>query len=81
MAIRAGLTPFIGREHEVELLQERWERAKQGSGQVVLLSGEPGIGKSRLVQEFKEQVCARGGDPHRVSLLTLSPEQRLLSHH
>ena len=60
VAIRAGLTPFIGREHEVELLQERWERAKQGSGQVVLLSGEPGIGKSRLVQECKERFAHAG---------------------
>ena len=60
VAIRAGLTPFIGREHEVELLQERWERAKQGSGQVVLLSGEPGIGKSRLVQECKERFAHEG---------------------
>ena len=56
VAIRAGLTPLIGREHEVGLLRERWERAKQGEGQVVLLSGEAGIGKSRLVQELKEQV-------------------------
>ncbi len=38
-AVRAGLTPLIGREHEVGLLQERWEQAKQGAGQVVLLSG------------------------------------------
>jgi class 3 adenylate cyclase len=60
VAISAGLTPFIGREHEVELLQERWERAKQGSGQVVLLSGEPGIGKSRLVQECKERFAHEG---------------------
>src|SRR5262245_8238918 len=60
VAINAGLTPFIGREHEVELLQERWERAKQGSGQVVLLSGEPRIGKSRLVQECKERFAHEG---------------------
>ncbi|HEV8712676.1 MAG TPA: adenylate/guanylate cyclase domain-containing protein [Candidatus Binatia bacterium] len=56
VAVRTGLTPLIGREHEVGLLQERWERAKQGDGQAVLLSGEAGIGKSRLVQELKEHV-------------------------
>jgi len=60
VTVRAGLTPLIGREHEVGLLQERWERAKQGAGQVVLLNGEPGIGKSRLVQALKEQVMAEG---------------------
>jgi predicted ATPase/class 3 adenylate cyclase len=60
VAVRTGLTPLVGREHEVELLQERWQRAKQGEGQVVLLSGEPGIGKSRLVQELKEQLAYEG---------------------
>ncbi len=60
VAFRSGLTPLIGREHEVELLQERWQRAQQSEGQVVLLSGEPGIGKSRLVQELKEQLAHEG---------------------
>jgi class 3 adenylate cyclase len=59
-AVQKGLTPLVGREHEVGLLQERWEQAKQGAGQVVLLSGEPGIGKSRLIQVLKEQVSAEG---------------------
>ncbi len=57
---RKGLTPLIGRDHEVGLLRERWARAKDGEGQVVLLSGEPGIGKSRLVQELKEHISAAG---------------------
>ena len=53
-----GLTPLVGREQEVGLLRERWAQVKDGLGQVVLLSGEAGIGKSRLVQVLKEQVAA-----------------------
>src|SRR5262249_28996978 len=59
-AIRTGLTPLVGREEELGLLRRRWEQAKTGEGQVVLLSGEPGIGKSRLVQTLKEQVLTEG---------------------
>jgi predicted ATPase/class 3 adenylate cyclase len=51
-----GLTPFVGREAEVALLQERWTYAHEGLGQVVLVQGEAGLGKSRLVQAWKEQV-------------------------
>jgi TOMM system kinase/cyclase fusion protein len=54
----AGLTPLVGREQEVALLRERWAQVKDGLGQVVLLSGEAGIGKSRLVQVLKEHVAA-----------------------
>ncbi len=57
---RKGLTPLVGREHEFGLLRERWERVKDGTGQVVLLSGEPGIGKSRLVEALKETVAHEG---------------------
>jgi TOMM system kinase/cyclase fusion protein len=53
-----GLTPMVGREQEVGLLLERWAQVKDGAGQVVLLSGEAGIGKSRLVQVLKEHVAA-----------------------
>jgi tetratricopeptide (TPR) repeat protein len=53
-----GLTPLVGREQEVALLRARWAQAKDGLGQVVLLSGEAGIGKSRLVQVLKEHVAA-----------------------
>jgi predicted ATPase/class 3 adenylate cyclase len=60
VAVRVGLTPLVGRSHEVGLLRERWEQAKGGEGQVVLLSGEAGIGKSRLMQTLKEQVVAEG---------------------
>jgi len=53
-----GLTPLVGRETEVALLRERWAQARDGLGQVVLLSGEAGIGKSRLVQILQEHVAA-----------------------
>src|SRR5262249_38611258 len=53
----AGLTPLVGREQEMGLLLERWAQAKGGVGQVVLLNGEGGIGKSRLVQVLKEHVA------------------------
>src|SRR5262249_23725695 len=52
-----GLTPLVGRESEVTLLLERWEQAKAGHGQVILLSGEAGIGKSRLIQTLKDHVA------------------------
>lgn len=51
-----GLVPLVGREQEIGLLVDHWEQAKNGAGQAVLLSGEAGIGKSRLVQVIKEQV-------------------------
>ena len=52
-----GLTPFVGREDERRLLWSRWERASNGEGQVVLISGEAGIGKSRLVRQFRKQLA------------------------
>jgi TOMM system kinase/cyclase fusion protein len=54
----SGLTPLVGREQEIALLRERWAQVKDGLGQVVLLSGEAGIGKSRLVQVLTGQVAA-----------------------
>jgi TOMM system kinase/cyclase fusion protein len=53
-----GLTPLVGREQEIGLLRERWAQVTEGLGQVVLLSGEAGIGKSRLVQVLTEQVAS-----------------------
>jgi len=55
-----GLTPLVGRESEVALLRERWTQVQEGLGQVVLLSGEAGIGKSRLVRVLQEQVEKTG---------------------
>jgi len=51
-----GLTPLVGREAQRHLLQERWAQARGGEGQVVLVTGEPGIGKSRLLHAFREQL-------------------------
>ena len=51
-----GLTPLVGREHEVGLLRERWAQVQAGRGHIVVLSGEAGIGKSRLVQMVKDEV-------------------------
>ena len=61
VAVTRGLTPLVGRESEVVLLLERWEQVKSGQGQVVLLTGDAGIGKSRLVQMLKDHVTQ---EPH-----------------
>ncbi len=55
----AGLTPLTGRDHEINLLKDRWEQAQEGMGQVVLLIGEPGLGKSRVVYTLKEHVLGQ----------------------
>jgi predicted ATPase len=47
-----NLTPLVGRDEEIAILMRRWERARQGEGQLVLIVGEPGLGKSRLIEEF-----------------------------
>ncbi len=64
VALESGLSPLVGRTEELAFLQQRWETARVREGQVVLLGGEPGIGKSRLVQELKEQV-AKAGEARR----------------
>ena len=61
VAVTRGLTPLVGREQEVGLLLERWEHVKAGHGHVVLLTGEAGIGKSRLVEMLKEHIAQ---EPH-----------------
>ena len=60
-ALRSGETPLVGREEEVELLVRRWQQTKSGEGRVVLISGEPGIGKSRLTAALSEHI---GTEPH-----------------
>jgi hypothetical protein len=55
------LTPFVGREDELRLLLSRWGRVRQGDGQAVMLVGEPGIGKSRLVHHFRYAIA---GEQH-----------------
>jgi TOMM system kinase/cyclase fusion protein len=57
IAATRGLTPLVGREGEVSFLLERWEQIQGGQGQVVLLTGEAGIGKSRLVHVAKERIA------------------------
>ena len=52
------LTPLVGRDEELDLLLRRWRQAKEGEGRVVLLAGEPGIGKSRLVAAFEDRIAA-----------------------
>jgi class 3 adenylate cyclase/tetratricopeptide (TPR) repeat protein len=51
-----GFTPFVGRDEELRLLLSRWERAREGEGEAVLVMGEAGIGKSRLVSEFHNRI-------------------------
>ena len=52
-----NLTPLVGRDDEIAMLMRRWERARQGEGQLVLIVGEPGLGKSRLIEEFHSRLA------------------------
>ena len=67
----SGLTELVGREEELELLLRRWSKAKTGEGQVVLLSGEAGIGKSRLTAALMERLA---GEPHTRLRYFCSPQ-------
>ena len=55
-ALRRGLTPLVGRDEELDRLLRRWQQAKSGEGRVVLVSGEPGIGKSRLTAALSQRI-------------------------
>jgi class 3 adenylate cyclase len=68
-----GLTPLVGRDEELAMLLRRWQQAKSGEGCVVLLSGEPGIGKSRLAQTLFERLS---GEPHARLRLFCSPHHQ-----
>jgi class 3 adenylate cyclase len=74
----SGLTPMVGREQEVALLLERWQQAKDREGQAVLLSGEPGVGKSRITRAVVEQVEA---DPHIRLRFQCSPHYSTTAFH
>ena len=67
----SGVTELVGREEELELLLRRWSKAKVGEGQVVLLSGEPGIGKSRLTAALLERLAS---EPHTRLRYFCSPQ-------
>ncbi len=60
-ASQSALTPFVGREDERNLMMSRWMQAQKGKGQLIMITGEAGIGKSRLLQQFKGDL---GGIPH-----------------
>ena len=72
------LTPLVGRDEELALLQRRWQRAKAGEGRVVVLIGEPGIGKSRLAQAMLEQPA---GEPHTRLRYFCSPHHQASALH
>src|SRR5262245_19766272 len=72
-ALRATRTPLVGRDDEIDLLMRRWEHAKGGDGCVVLISGEPGIGKSRHIQAALERLS---NEPHTPVRLFCWPHQQ-----
>ena len=72
-ALRTATTPLVGRDEELDLLQRRWEQAKRRDGCVVLISGEPGIGKSRLIQALQERL---GDEPLTRLRFSCSPHHQ-----
>jgi class 3 adenylate cyclase len=72
-ALRSEAAPLVGRDEELDLLLRRWQRAKAGEGRVVLLSGEPGIGKSRLTAALSERIAS---EPHARPRYFCSPHHQ-----
>jgi class 3 adenylate cyclase len=72
-ALRSGTMPLVGREEEMELLHRRWVQAKAGTGRVVLISAEPGVGKSRLAEALAERIAA---EPNTQLRFFCSPHHR-----
>jgi class 3 adenylate cyclase/tetratricopeptide (TPR) repeat protein len=72
-ALRSEETPLVGRDEEIELLRRRWEQAKAGEGRVVLISGEPGIGKSRLTAALSAHIES---EPHTRLRYFCSPHRQ-----
>jgi class 3 adenylate cyclase/tetratricopeptide (TPR) repeat protein len=77
-ALRTATTPLVGREGELALLMRRWQQAKAGDGCVVLISGEPGIGKSRIAQTVVERI---GAEPHTRLRYFCSPHHQDSAQH
>jgi class 3 adenylate cyclase len=72
-ALRGAAAPLVGRDEEIALLLRRWEQAKAGDGQIVLISGEPGIGKSRITEAVQEHLSA---EPHTRLRFFCSPHHQ-----
>ena len=72
-ALRSRSTPLVGRDEEIELLLRRWSHAKSGEGRIVLISAEPGIGKSRLTEAFEECIAQ---EPHQRLRYFCSPHHQ-----
>ena len=73
------LTPLIGRDDEMTILQRRWQRARAGDGQLVLMVGEPGLGKSRLIEEFHSAAFRNATHLGGMELFAASPEHAAAS--
>jgi class 3 adenylate cyclase len=72
-ALRSDASPLVGRDEELELLRRRWGQARSGDGRVVLVAGEPGIGKSRLTAAIAESLA---GEPHTLLRYFCSPHHQ-----